>query len=125
SPDSATWGGVNVWIADVSALVRPPFTLGRMAPYAVLGGGLVSYRRRGDDPFPPGVAEAFAGGAHTAAAAVIGIGAAVPLQRERLLLSFALTNHLTRPLVEGEGEISTTSHVRLLAGLTLPIRIGR
>lgn len=120
--DSAVWRGVNVWIADVSALVRPPFTLGRVAPYAVLGAGLVSYRPRGDEHLPPGVEAAFGTGAHTAAAAAIGVGAMVPLQRERLLLSFALTNHLTRPLVEGE--LSTTSHVRLLAGITVPVRVG-
>ena len=119
------WRGVHVWIADAAVLVRPPVTLGRMMPYAVVGGGIVSYRPRGEDALPPELGEAFSGGARNAGAAVLGLGAVLPLQRERLLLSFALTNHITRPLVAAGADPSTTSHVRLLAGITLPLRSGR
>lgn len=143
--DSTVWRGLNVVLADVSALIRPPFTFGRVAPYAIIGGGVVSYRPRGSGPLPPGLESAFGDGARTAFAGVAGIGAAVPLQRDNLILSFAVTDHVTRtpvpagdePLlpepaagtvvevdapVEHHDRVSITSNVRLMVGLTVPLR---
>ena len=125
SQAAAAWRGVHVRIADVSLLVRPPFTFGRLAPYAVIGGGVVSYRARGQETLPPGLDAALDNGSRHVGSAVIGAGAVVPLERERLLLSFALTNHITRPLVDSDDGPSRISHVRLLAGLTIPLRTGQ
>jgi hypothetical protein len=80
------------------------------------------------------------------AAAMIGIGAAIPLLRKNLMMSFEITNHLARtPLgdrsagemfdlegvsmqlepdseISGENRIGMTNHLRLALGLTLPLR---
>jgi hypothetical protein len=139
------WKRLDIFLADISALIRPPLTFGRVAPYAIVGGGVASYRPRGDGPLPAGTERAFADGPRTAVAGVLGLGAAIPLQRKDLILSFAVTNHIARsPLADADrgdagegpsydlvmGEISAdegdraalASNVRLMVGLTVPIR---
>lgn len=137
-----SYGRLSVWAADVSALIRPPLTLGRVAPYGILGAGVVSYRPQSSRRLPPEAEAAFTGGARTSPAAVAGVGALVPLEKGDLLLSFAVTDHITRtPVESGEagtwrdgpnrsslypddvkGRVRLTSNVRLMVGLTIPLR---
>jgi hypothetical protein len=77
---------------------------------------------------------------------MFGVGAAIPLQRGNLLMSFEITNHLAKtplgdnsagevfdlsgvpmqleadPQLSGENAVGMTSHLRLALGLTLPLR---
>lgn len=136
---------LGIWFADATAIYRLPVRLGAIMPYGLAGAGLVEYRRGGEEAPPPEAAARFAEGRWRSAAAVFGVGAAVPLQRYDMLLNFELTNHLTRtPLNEeargewvelggvpvqldreadrGDDGIGATSHLRLVIGLTLPLR---
>jgi hypothetical protein len=138
-----TYERLRIWAADVSALVRPPFNFRRVAPYGILGAGIVSYRPQSSRALPPEAEAAFTGGARTSPAAVVGVGAILPLQKGDMLLSFALTDHITRTPVteanattawrdsrngsslypsEDEGGVRFTSNVRLMVGLTIPLR---
>jgi hypothetical protein len=139
------YSGLSVWYLDATAIYRLPVRLDRLVPYGVVGGGMVEYRRSGAAELPPEARERFAGGGWRSAAAVIGLGTAVPLQRHDMLLNFELTNHLTRtPLNEeargewvqlggvpvqldreydrGDDGIAVANHLRLSVGLTLPLR---
>jgi hypothetical protein len=142
------WKRLHFWTLDASVLIRPSFSIGRFAPYAILGGGMASYQVRGEGELPPEARSAFASGSRSTWMIVGGLGAVVPLQRRGLLLSFALTDHVTpTPLNdEGGGEVyqegdltirvadpretgsdgvSLTGNFRLMVGLTLPLgRIG-
>jgi len=142
SPQLPAYSPLRIWAADLSLLLRPPFTLGRVAPYGIVGAGLVSYRPASVRALPPEAAVAFGHGPRTSAAAVAGVGAAVPLQKGDMLLSFALTDHITRtPVAEPAAAMAyrdqrnrtslhpsetapvrLTSNVRLLLGLTIPLR---
>jgi hypothetical protein len=139
---------VTIWTGDVQMLVRAPFTpRGRVAPYGILGGGVIRYVAGNSAPLPPEAEPAFAADrSRTKASIVLGAGAMVPLQRHSLALSFELTDHLARTPVERtpsrmlsegsairvvtselneqsvEGRVRTTSHVRLLVGLTWLVR---
>ena len=79
------------------------------------------------EALPPEARADFASGARTRPAVVVGVGAVVPLQREGLLLTFELTNHIVRSPLTGPdgGAEGTTSNVRLLVGLTLPLSWAR
>ncbi|MEO7671267.1 MAG: hypothetical protein ABIV28_03525 [Longimicrobiales bacterium] len=147
--DTVQFARLDIWNADVSLLLRPPVALGRVYPYAILGGGVVRYQAREDDAgLPPEARAAFAGNkARTQWSAVVGAGAVIPLQRKRLLLTFDLLDHLARtpltesrsttafevggttvvlsPAVETSGSdgIVLTSHVRLVVGVTIPLRL--
>ena len=136
------YAGLRVWTYDVELMFRAPFTpRQRIVPYGLIGGGAVRYQSFGEDPLPPEARSAFGSGNQpTRAAAVIGVGALVPLQRNNLALSFELTDHLVRTPIErtggseldgsgirlttdptaepGDGRVTLTSHVRLLIGLT-------
>jgi hypothetical protein len=136
---------LDVWQASATAVFRFPLTLGRLVPYGLAGAGIVHYRTGLHEDLPPEARRRFEKGTWTAPAAVMGIGATLPLQRRNLLMNFELTNHLTpTPLNdEGRGEafemngvplelhryasrdtdgIGMTSHLRLTVGITLPVR---
>ncbi len=145
--DTMRYARLDLWSVDARVALRPALSLGRVYPYAILGGGVVRYAVRGDATQVPTEARAqFASGSRTQGALVLGAGAMIPLQRKRLLLTFDLTDHLTRtPLsdraqattVEGDGttlevglrgsdesgRIVLTSAVRLAVGLTIPLRL--
>jgi hypothetical protein len=137
---------LGVIMADAAMLFRFPHTVGRVIPYGVLGGGVVQYRSGRSEELPPEARRQFARGSRMAPAAVLGIGAVLPLERHGLLLAFELTDHLsTTPLDDaGRGEwfeiggvpvqiapdaatggtdgVALTNNLRLTIGLTLPVR---
>jgi hypothetical protein len=136
---------LDVWQASGALVFRFPVMLGRLVPWGMAGGGIVHYRATEDMELPPEARRRFERGSRSAPAAVLGIGATVPLQRRNLLMNFELTSHITpTPLDdEGSGEffemagvplrldryagrdsdgIGMTSHYRLTVGLTLPIQ---
>lgn len=121
-PDSAG-AALTIWTADLDVLIRLPLGLGRLATYGLIGGGVVRYAAAGDGLLPVEARVDFAEGSTTRAALVVGAGGLIPLQRNHLVLTFELTDHLTRSPVAGpEGqEDRLTSNVRLLVGLTLPL----
>lgn len=144
--EPAVYAPLRIWMADLAAVFRLPRVFGRVAPYGVAGGGVVRYGAGYEAELPPEARSRFAGGVRTGAAAVVGVGGAIPLQRRSLLLSFEITNHMTRtPLDDtGAGErfelggvplqlvteperggtdgVGLTSNLRLVVGLTLPVR---
>lgn len=137
---------LGILLTDVSVMLRSPIAVGRVVPWAVLGGGVVTYRVRGGGELPPEARSAFRGGrSRHGLAAVLGAGATVPLERWDLLLNFELISHLGRtPLPDsGDGEpfevdgipfrlagpedartdgVGLTNHIRLGIGFTLPVR---
>lgn len=146
--EAPEWTRLDFWTLDAAALIRPPLTLGRVAPYGILGGGVATFHAHSAGVVPPEARAAFAGQERTAWAVVAGLGAVVPLERQRMLLAFALTSHLTPtplndqgggevfrdgdldirmadPAETGSDGVSLTSNVRLMVGLTIPLgRIG-
>jgi hypothetical protein len=145
--EEQAYAKLHTWTASATAVFRFPFTVGRLVPYGLAGGGLVGYRLADGEEVPPEARSRFRGGEWTGPAVVFGVGSAIPLQRYGLMLNFELTNHLSRtPLdEEGWGErfniggvpldlasdpgrgregIGITNHLRLTAGLTLPVRLG-
>lgn len=138
---------LSIWSYDATVLIRAPITpRGRIAPYGLIGGGVLRYSPSGSASLPPEAATAFAGGSTlTRGAVVLGLGAIVPLQRNNLGLTFELTDHLSRTPVErtapgllaegesirivssetnpgGKGRVATTNSVRLLIGVSLLLR---
>lgn len=144
--EEPSYRSLDVLMADASLVFRFPHSFGRVVPYGIAGAGLVRYRPSGADPIPPEAREDFQAQGRQTAAAMFGIGAAIPLQRNNLLMTFQLTNHLSRtPLgdhaagetfelggvlmqiqpdgeLRGDDDVGLTSHVRLALGLTLPLR---
>lgn len=144
--EEPSYRSLAVWMADAAVVFRFPHSFGRVAPYGIAGAGLIHYRPSGTDPIPPEARERFEAGARHAGAAMFGVGAAIPLQRRNLMMTFELTNHLSgTPLgdhgagetfelggvlmqiqpdgvITGEDDVGLTSHVRLALGLTLPLR---
>lgn len=140
------YAGLGVLLADASLLFRSPYLLGRVVPYGIIGAGLVHYWKRDGGELPPEARTRFTDATWTGPAAVVGIGAAIPLQMRNLMLTFELTDHIGRtPLDDrGAGEqfhvngvelqlepedvrsdtdgVGRTNTVRLMVGLTLPIR---
>ncbi|HEX6309195.1 MAG TPA: hypothetical protein VFZ69_13450 [Longimicrobiales bacterium] len=140
------YASLAIWAVHGAALYRFPRSFGRVAPYALLGGGWTWYRAGRDAELPPEARTSFATGRVDRGAALAGLGAAIPLQRGNLLMTFELTDLVTRaPLAENEtgevfelagvsmqigpdagapsdDDIGFTHHVRLAFGLTLPIR---
>ncbi|MGH7505152.1 MAG: hypothetical protein ACRELX_05860 [Longimicrobiales bacterium] len=136
---------LGVLMADADVLLRAPVIFGRIAPYGIIGAGVVDYRADpgSSSPLPVEAREAFASGSQRRFAGVIGVGALVPLERHDFFLTFELTNHMTRspvahtatsPTPSGaqtlvdadawsndEGEAGHTSAVRLMVGLTVPL----
>lgn len=141
-----TYASLSIWMASLSGVFRFPHSFGRVVPYGIAGAGLVRYHASEDAAIPPEARGRFASGDWQTGAGVIGVGAAIPLQRRNLLMSFELTNHISRtPLgndsagemfdlggvamqidpdasESGEGDVGMTSHLRLSLGLTLPVR---
>jgi opacity protein-like surface antigen len=133
-----------IWHASGTLVFRLPLHFGRVLPYGIAGAGAVHYRVVDDSEIPPEARRRFADGHWTAPAAVFGLGTTLPLQRNNLLMTFELTNHIVRtPLNdEGTGEwfeisgvplqlthertardaIGLTSNLRLTLGLSLPLR---
>lgn len=144
SEEPNDYASLAVWSSDVAVLFLFPHSFGRVTPYGVLGAGAVHYARGRDAELPPEAREQFAAGTRTQAAAVFGIGATLPLQRHDLLLSFELTNHLSRsPLAgarahetfavdgvsmepapgdEAQDANRVANQLRLVVSLTLPLR---
>ncbi|HSK18161.1 MAG TPA: hypothetical protein VK912_03420 [Longimicrobiales bacterium] len=141
-----TYASLSIWMASLSGVFRFPHSFGRVTPYGIVGAGLVRYHASEDAVIPPEARGRFASGNWQKGAGVVGIGAAIPLQRRSLLMSFELTNHISRsPLGDGsagemfelggvamqidpddvssgDGDVGLTSHIRLALGLTLPLR---
>ncbi|MGH7446852.1 MAG: hypothetical protein ACRELT_04790 [Longimicrobiales bacterium] len=141
-----SYASLAIWMANASTVFRFPRSFGRVVPYVMVGGGAIRYSPSDDAALPPEARARFADGDWQTGAAVFGIGAAVPLQRRNLLMSFELTSHFARtPLgdrsgeemfelggmsmqlapdsgASGEDEVGMTSHFRLALGLTLPLR---
>jgi hypothetical protein len=139
---------LHAWTMSGTAMFRFPFNLGRLVPYGSAGAGVLRYYLADDAQLPPEARSAFAEGEQSAAAAVFGVGSAIPMQRNNMLLNFELTAHISRtpladpapgerftisgvplqlapdPTPSGE-DIGLTSHLRLTAGITLPARLGR
>ncbi|CAN5845985.1 hypothetical protein BH23GEM9_BH23GEM9_04350 [soil metagenome] len=143
--DRDRYASLGVWMASASAVFRLPLRLGRVVPYGLAGGGLVHYRMTGDAELPPEARRRFQDGQWTGPAAFFGLGGTLPLQRRDLLMSFELTNHLSRTPLDDEGRgewfelsgiplqldrysardtdgIGMTSNLRLTVGFTLPLR---
>jgi len=141
-----SYAKLETWMGSASAVFRFPFIMGRVVPYGIAGVGVVSYRLADDEEVPPEARARFADGGWTGPAIHFGVGSAIPLERHNLMLTFELTNHLSRTPLDDEGlgeafEISgvplhlasdpgrgsdgigTTNHLRLTVGLTLPIRV--
>ena len=133
------YASLAVWGADLSMLFRFPRDFGRVQPYGIVGGGVVRYEHGRDAEVPAEARDMFDGGASTHAAALLGLGAMIPLQRNNLVLSFELTDRLNRSPLAGnartlndEGvDLDTTpareggditNQLRLTVGLTLPLR---
>jgi hypothetical protein len=141
-----TYAKLHSWTADATAVFRFPFTMGRVVPYGLAGGGMVGWRLADEEELPPEARVPFASGSWSGPAVVYGVGGAIPMQRYDLMLNFELTSHLSRtPLDDsGLGErfhigdvpldlaadpgrgsdgIATTHQFRLVVGITLPIRL--
>jgi hypothetical protein len=148
--DTTRYARLDLWTADASLILRPPLSLGRVYPYAVLGGGVVRYQAHpGDALLPPEARDAFARGHRTQWSGVLGAGAVIPLQRNHFLLSFGMSAHISesplsddrsraayedgnetlilRPDGEAEGSdgIALTTAIRLTTGLVIPLRLGQ
>ena len=136
---SENYASLTVWGADLSMQFRFPRHFGRVQPYGIVGGGAVHYTHGSDAEVPAEALDSFEGRARTQAAALVGLGAMIPLQRHDLLLSFELTDRLSRsPLADNarlhadEGvQLDTapsreggdiTNQLRLVIALTLPLR---
>jgi hypothetical protein len=134
-----TYASLAVWGADLSLLFRFPRSFGRVRPYGIVGGGVVRYAHGTDAEVPAEALESFEGGERTQAAALLGIGAMIPLQRHDLLLSFELTDRMSRSPLAGNARViaddgveldtaasreggQITNQLRLVVGLTLPLR---
>lgn len=143
--DRADYASLGMWFADATMLFRLPARLGRIVPYGVAGGGVVEYRAARDAELPPEARHRFDGGRWRSLAAVFGVGLAVPLQQRGLLMSFEVTNHLTRTPLDDDGRgewfelagssvqlerdphratdgIGLASNLRLTIGLSLAVR---
>jgi hypothetical protein len=140
--DTTRYARLDIWLADASIVVRPPLDLGRVHPYVTVGGGVARFHVRDNRAMiPPEAVDAFSPGDRTQGTAMVGIGAVIPLQRDRLLLAFHLTDHLIRSPIEADpetfdeegavvesrsddqGGIAVSSIVRLTVGLTIPLRL--
>jgi hypothetical protein len=145
APDATdpSYAALDVWLAHAAAVFRVPHSFGRVSPYLIGGVGLIRYSASTDAALPAEARATFVSRQRDSLAGMLGVGAAIPLQRKNLLMSFELTNHLARsPLPSGSGgemfdlagvamqlepgarddEIGLTSHLRLSLGVTLPIR---
>lgn len=141
--DQSLYSALGVYMVDGDVLFRAPIVVGRVAPYGLVGAGIVDYRADpgNDDPLPAEAKQTFDGDHQRRFAGVVGIGAVIPLDRQSFHLTFELTNHLTRSPVEppaggtvednvvidpdgwrGDDDGSgLTSNVRLMIGVSLPI----
>ncbi len=137
---------LDVWLYDVDVVFRAPVVFGIVSPYGVVGAGRVVYRAHASDgEIPAEASTAFAAGARGGWAGMIGLGAMIPLDDRDLMLSFEVTDHITRTPIgklamgsrsaadrsmelnpDGtDGGDGLLSNLRLNVGLTLPIRLAR
>jgi hypothetical protein len=137
---------LDVWLYDVDILFRAPVVLGRVAPYGVIGAGRVNYRALASaGEVPAEAVTAFSAGTRAAWAGIVGLGAMIPLDNRDLMLSFEVTDHITRTPIDGlatgsrsaadatlelnpdgaDGGDGFLNNLRLNVGLTLPIRLAR
>jgi|SRR5690606_6369865 len=137
-----TYSSLGIWSVHGALLYRFPHSFGRVVPYAIAGGSWISYHPGDRDELPPEALTQFDSGELERAGVLAGIGAAIPLQREDLIMTFELTDHIARtPLRaadadtpfelagfamqlerDGADRVSYAHNVRLAFGLTLPIR---
>lgn len=143
SESSQRFRSLGVWSLDGQVLFRLPFTpRGRVAPYGFVGGGVLRYAARGREPLPPEAELTFGAGERpTHAAAVLGLGAIVPLERPNFALTFELSDRLTRTPVRAvsasgiqdgtvtvmttpatDSRVGLTNHVRLQVGIAWQLR---
>lgn len=94
------YASLGVWLGSGAVTFRFPRSFGRVVPYGMVGAGVVHYSLRDDSALPAEARTQFDGGARTMPAALLGVGATVPLQREGMLLNFELTNHLSRSPID-------------------------
>jgi hypothetical protein len=143
--DRDSYARLQTWTGTTSAVFRLPFTMGRLVPYGFAGGGVVHHALGDREEVPPEAEAPFAGGSWTGAAALLGAGLVIPLQRRDMLMHFELSNHLTRTPLGGSNpagevrpadhprpapgagpdadDVSITHFLRLTVGLTLPVRL--
>ncbi|CAN5703682.1 hypothetical protein BH23GEM10_BH23GEM10_17250 [soil metagenome] len=139
---------LGVWLGSAAITFRFPRSFGRVVPYGMVGAGVAHYSLRDDRDLPAEARTQFDSGARTMPAAVLGLGATLPLEREGLLLNFELTNHLSRSPIDsarrsepfdisgvsvelapgsntsGLHDTGMTSNLRLTLGFTMAM-IGR
>lgn len=135
---------------DASLVFRIPARVGELAPYALLGGGVISYRahpKEGRD-VPVGARGAFSRGTRRDIAGVAGIGTIYSLGRASLAVE--VTDHISRSPVHdrrvaeelrlddvivdipqilddefGARPRRVTNNFQLVAGVTFMVNIGR
>ena len=97
--------GLSIMSADLQFLFRLPTIKNRVMPYGILGAGVARYSvQSGEEPVPDEAAGEFEGGDKIRPAAVLGLGAMLPMRNRSFRLHFELTNQLAAtPLEGGEG----------------------
>lgn len=135
---------------DASLVFRIPARVGELAPYALLGGGVISYRAHPGEgrQIPVGARGAFNRGTRRDLAGVAGIGTIYSLGRASLALE--VTDHISRSPIHdrrvaeelrSDGVIvdiprnlddefgaqprRVTNNFQLVAGVTFMVRVGR
>lgn len=98
--EDAMYASLGVWLGNAAITFRFPRSFGRVVPYGVVGAGVVHYSLRDDADLPAEARTQFDSGGRTMPAALLGLGATLPLQREGLLLNFELTNHISRSPID-------------------------
>ncbi len=137
------FGLLRVWTFDGQLLLRTPVTpRGRVATYGLLGLSRVEYDLSTSEGLPPEALVFVSQETPGRFALVAGLGASVPLHRERLALGFELNAHVSRtpvqipgqgrltgevvevitPAGRGRGEVQMTGHFRMLVGLSWFVR---
>ena len=107
--------------ADAQAMVRFPIIRNRITPYAFLGGGIVRYGASPTDGSMPEEADAdFASGSQIKPAARLGVGASLPLGRDRWRLNFELNDQIApTPLRRGgDRSVNITNAVAFMIGVS-------
>ena len=100
--DGERLAALSIVSGDLHALFRMPTIKNRVMLYGILGGGLARYSvTSADDPVPPEAEGDFEGGVKVRPAAVLGLGAMLPLRNRSFRMHFELTNHISATPLEG------------------------
>jgi hypothetical protein len=104
-PQSAEEDGrlasLNISTVDLDVLVRLPTIKNRVMLYGILGGGLARFSVTEGEPVPEEAEGEFEGGVKVRPAAVMGLGAMLPMRNRSLRLHFELTNHMAETPLQG------------------------